>query len=133
MLPPDWIPHRRPDDREPIGWIRPAGDDWVAVSLLGRDVTGPVEWLEAEEALEDAGLRWLADVWTLEPELPGDPPLRVRMVEVTPDRVVVQTDDHGAIDAPVTRHVLPWPAPARLRPHRAGDPDVGNPFGRRAP
>jgi hypothetical protein len=37
--------------------------------------------------------------------------------------VVVQTDDFGAVDAPVERYELPWPAPARLRPMRPGDPD----------
>ena len=121
MLPTDWIEHRRPDDREPVGWIRPDGDDWVAVSLLGHDLTGPVDWLVAEEALEATGLSWLADVWMLEQE-EGEP-LRVRIVEVTPDGVVVQTDDFGAIDVPVERYALPWPAPAALRPRRGGDPD----------
>lgn len=128
MLPTDWIPHRRPEDREHVGWIRPDGDDWVAVSLLGHDLTDPVDWLDAEEALDSAGLSWLADVWMLENEDEESGPVRVRLVEVTPERVVVQTDDFGAIDAPVTRHELPWPAPARLRPRRAGDPD-GRIFG----
>jgi hypothetical protein len=121
MLPRDWIAHRRPHDREPVGWIRAEGDEWVAVSLLGRPLTGPVGWLEAEEALEETGLSWLADVWMLERD--GGDALRVRIVEVTPDRVVVQTDDFGAIDAPVERFALPWPAPAALRPRRPDDPD----------
>ncbi|CAM3573021.1 hypothetical protein [Isoptericola cucumis] len=121
MLPADWIEHRRPDDREPVGWIRPDGDDWVAVSLLGRALTGPVDWAVAEEALEETGLSWMADAWMLERD--DDEPLRVRLVEVTPDRVVVQTDDFGAIDAPVERFELPWPAPDGLRPRRDGDPD----------
>jgi hypothetical protein len=59
----------------------------------------------------------------LEPETTDADPLRVRIVEVTPERVVVQTDDYGAIDAPVERFELPWPAPVRLRPRRADDPD----------
>ncbi len=119
-MPADWVAHRRPHDREPIGWIRPVGEMWVAVDLLGREIAGPVEWLAAEEALETHGLAWLADIWTLE-----DPagPIRVRIVEVTPERVVAQTDDFGAVDVPVTRYELPWPAPARLRPRRSGDPN----------
>ncbi|PFG42705.1 hypothetical protein ATJ88_1375 [Isoptericola jiangsuensis] len=121
MLPTDWIEHRRPGDREVVGWIRPAGHDWVAVSLLGHDLTGPVGWHDAEETLDATSLSWLAGVWVL--ERADDDPLRVRIVEVTPDRVVVQTDDLGAVDAPVERQVLPWPAPAALRPHRPGDPD----------
>ena len=56
MLQEGWTPHRRPDDGELIGWIRPEGEAWVAVSLLGRELTGPVEWLEAEDALEATGL-----------------------------------------------------------------------------
>jgi len=126
----DWTPHRR-DDGELIGWIRPAGDDWVAVDVLGREASGPVDWLDAEAALEDVGLRFLADVWMLERN--GDPPMRVRIVEVTPPRpgeegrVVVQTDDFGAIDAPVERFELAWPAPDELRPMRPGE--GGSPWG----
>lgn len=121
MLPADWIAHRRPDDREPLGWLRPDGDAWVAVSLIGRELSGPVDWTTAEEALEEVGLSWMADVWML--ERPDGDPLRVRLVEVTPDGVLVQTDDFGAIDVPVERFELPWPAPAELRPRRDGDPD----------
>lgn len=126
MPRPDWTPHRR-DDGELIGWIRPHGDDWVPVDLFGRAVAGPIDWLDAEAVLEERGIRWLADIWMLERE--DAAPLRVRIVEVTPDRggvagrVVVQTDDFGAVEAPVTRFELPWPAPARLRPRREGDPD----------
>lgn len=127
MIPADWTPHRRPEDRELLGWIRPEGEEWVAVDLLGREASGPVDWLEAEEILEAAGLRWLADVWML--ERADASPLRVRMVEVGPERVVVQTDDFGAIDAPVERFDLEWPAPPTLRPRLPDDPDVATPFG----
>jgi hypothetical protein len=127
VIPPDWTPHHRPDDRELVGWIRPEGDAWVAVSLLGREVTEPVEWLEAEAALEEVGLAWMAGVWMLGGI--ADRPLRVKLVEVTPDHVVVQTDDFGAIDVPVERFELPWPPPGTLQPHRPGD-DSGTPFGR---
>ncbi|QAY59273.1 hypothetical protein ET475_04220 [Microbacterium protaetiae] len=120
MLPSDWTAHRR-DDGELVGWIRPAGQEWVAVDLLGREASAPVDWLEAEAALEARGIGWLADIWMLERK--DAAPLRVRMVEVTPDHVVVQTDDFGAIDAPVERFELEWPAPATLRPRRDGDPD----------
>jgi hypothetical protein len=131
VIPADWTPHRR-DDGELVGWIRPDGDDWVAVDLLGRAASGAVDWLDAEAALEAVGLSFLAEVWMLERE--PDPALRVRLVEVTPGaageagRVVVQTDDFGAIDAPVDRYELPWPAPATLRPRRPGEPTTG-PFG----
>ncbi len=129
MIPDDWTPHRR-DDGERLGWIRPEGDAWVAIDVLGRAASDPVDWLDAEAALERLGLAWLADVWMLERE--DAEPLRVRLVEVVPEgagRVVVHTDDFGAIDVPVTRYELPWPAPARLRPRRDGDRDGRSPFG----
>jgi hypothetical protein len=131
MIPADWVPHRR-DDGELLGWIRPDGDDWIAVDLLGREACNAADWLEAEAALEAVGLSWLADIWMLERS--AEEPLRVKLVEVTPGgvgeagRVVVQTDDFGAIDAPVERYELPWPAPAALRPRREGE--IGaTPFG----
>ncbi|MFF7294014.1 hypothetical protein ACFY9N_15915 [Microbacterium sp. NPDC008134] len=127
MPRPDWTPHRR-DDGELLGWIHPAGDDWVAVDVLGRPASAPTEWLDAEAALDERGIAWLADPWMLEGE--ADRPLRVRIVEVTPDReaapgrIVVKIDDFGDVTRPATEpYVLPWPIPSRLRPPRADDPD----------
>ena len=122
MIDSDWTPHRR-DDGELLGWIRPEDDEWVAVDLFGHEVSGPLDWLDAEAILEERGISWLADIWVLEGESVDAGPLRVRIVEVTPERVVVQTDDYGAIDAPVERFELPWPAPASLRRRRPDDPD----------
>ncbi|BDV32141.1 hypothetical protein [Microbacterium terricola] len=133
MIPPDWTPHRR-DDGELVGWIRPAGDDWAAVDLFGRDVSEAVDWLDAEAVLEAHGIGWLADIWMLDGR--ADAPLRVRVVEVTPGgsgeagRVVVKLDDGGAVGGPPTRRfTLPWPAPATLRPPRQGDPSGLTLFG----
>jgi hypothetical protein len=137
VIPAFWTPHRR-DDGELIGWIRPepGGELWVAVDMLGREASGPIEWLDAEKALEQRGLSWLAEIWMLDGGPTGEAaePWRVRLVEVTPGsvgepgRVVVQTDDFGAIDVPVTRVSLPWPAPASLRLRRPGE-SGGSPFG----
>ena len=125
MLGPDWIPHRRGTDRELLGWIRPEGEEWVAVSLFGADVSGPLDWVEAEDALEAVGLSWLAEPWMLERD--GADPVRVRIVDVSPatadggaGRVVVKTEDWGAIDVPYETFELPWP-PAALRPMRPGE------------
>jgi hypothetical protein len=126
MTQPDGTPHRR-EDGELLGWIRPEGDLWVAVDILGREASAPVEWLDAEAVLDERGLAYLGEVWML--ERPDAVPLRVRLVEVSPPagqaegRVVVKTDDFGAIDAPVTTYPLPWPAPASLRLRVPGDPD----------
>ncbi|WP_285365381.1 hypothetical protein [Microbacterium sp. LMC-P-041] len=123
----DWTPHRR-DDGELLGWIHPEVEAWVAIDVLGRAVSGPTEWLDAEAALEDHGIAWLADPWMLEGE--AERPLRVRIVEVTPDgegrsgRIVVKVDDFGDITRPATQqYVLSWPAPDRLRTPSPTDPD----------
>ena len=51
----EWIEHRRPDG-ERIGWMRPEGDDFVPVDLLGRDLSSATDWLSAEHALNEAGI-----------------------------------------------------------------------------
>lgn len=120
-VPEGWIEHRRAGDRELLGWVRVDGDGFVAVDRIGRELTEVVDWHEAEEALDERGLHWLADLWQL--TLDDGSVVRVRVAEVATDRVVVATDDFGNVDAVVTRHVLPFPAPAALRPF-AGDRHV---------
>jgi len=128
MIPADWTPHRR-EDGELLGWIRPSGSDWLAVDVLGRELTGAIDWLDAEAALEEHGIGWLADPWILEGETAGSgtEPLRVQIVEVVPEgegRITVKVDDFGDMQRPPTqRYTLAWPLPARLRPQRPGDPD----------
>ena len=113
MIPPEWTSHHRPDDRELLGWIRPEGGGYVPVSRLGRDLSGPVEWLDAEATLDAFGLGWLGQPWRLHRD--GEQPIAVRIVEVTPERVRVKTEDYGAIDMPVIEYVPPFPAPDELR------------------
>lgn len=96
-----------------MGWIRPVDDEWVAVSLLGRDVSGASDWTAAEQALEQLGIGWLAGVWQL--DRPAGPE-RVRIVRVAVDGITVHADHFGAPDVSVERFELPWPAPAELRP-----------------
>jgi len=127
MPQPDWTPHRR-DDGELLGWIHPDAEAWVPVDVLGRTVAAPGEWLDAEAALDAHGIAWLADPWMLEGE--SERPLRVRILEVTPDddgipgRIVVKVDDFGDMTRPATdRYTLPWPIPSRLRPPTDDDPD----------
>lgn len=112
-VPTDWIEHRR-GDGELLGWMRPDSDGFVVVDLLGRSLTGSVEWLAAEETLESAGLGYLADPFEL---LTDDGRwLRVRITEVSPDTIRVKKDDGGAIDVPLVEYLLPFPVPDRLRP-----------------
>ncbi|MFC7403732.1 hypothetical protein [Georgenia alba] len=117
----DWIEHRR-EDGERLGWIRPEGEDFVVIDLLGREDPTPRDWLDAEETLEERGLRWLAEPWELElpPDDGHDGAVRdVRITSVSTDAVTVQTEDYGDINVEVTIYRLPFPAPATLRPRTA--------------
>jgi hypothetical protein len=109
--PSDWIPHTR-GDGELLGWMRPDGDGFVAIDLLGRELTGRVDWLEAEELLEATGIGYLADPYEL---LVDGVWVRVRLTEITSDHVRLKTEDWGAIDAPVEAHVVELPATDTLR------------------
>ena len=111
-VPSDWIEHRR-HDRELVGWIRPEGDDFVAVDLLGRKRTDAVDWLTAEEALEELGIGYLADPYEL--LLDDGRWLRVRITEVSTDEIRVKRDDWGAIDIPLLEYTVPFPMPHTLR------------------
>ncbi len=129
MLTQDWIEHRRAGDRELLGWVRLDGEGFVAIDRLGHEVTGVVDWHDAEEALEERGLAWLADLWHLTHA--DGTATRVRIVEVSPERVVVKLDDFGDIRAELRTWTLPFPAPDRLQPC-TGDAHVidGLPGGR---
>lgn len=116
MIPETWHPYRRSSDGELLGWLRPEGDAFVPVSRLGRDAGAPSDWDGAEAVLEELGLGWLAEPWRLEHE-PGREE-RVRIVEVHADRVVLKTEDWGAVSVPSERYTLPIPAPETLRPWR---------------
>ncbi|GGR29502.1 hypothetical protein ACFOE1_04760 [Agromyces mediolanus] len=109
----DFIEHRRPDG-ELVGWLRPEGEGFVPVDLLGREHGGAVDWLDGETLLEDLGIRYLADPYVL--RLENGTELRVRITEVSTRGIVVKKDDFGAIDAPLVRYELAWPMPPELTP-----------------
>ena len=119
--PEDWIPHRR-SDREVLGWMQPEGDGFVVIDLLGRRLSGPLEWLEAEEFLEALGIGYLADPYEL--LLDDGTWLRVRILEVSTDGIRVKRDDWGAIDVPLLEYSLPFPIPDELRPLDPSTPAV---------
>jgi hypothetical protein len=104
------------DDGEVLGRILEQGDAWVAVDRLGRRVSGPTDLAEAEAALDDRGLGYLADRYEL--ELDDGTVEPVRIVEVRPDRVRVKLEDGGAVGGPRVVWDLPNPVPPTLRPRR---------------
>ena len=114
----DWIEHRR-GDGELVGWMRPSGAGFVPVDLLGRSRAEALDWLEAEELLDELGIGYLADAYLLQdPRLLGEGSggMRVRIVEVSTAGIVVKKDDFGDMRAPVREFSLAWPIPSSLRP-----------------
>ncbi len=111
---PDWIEHRRPGDHELLGWMQPEGDGFVVIDLLGRRRSGVLDWLEAEEALEEIGIGYLADIYEL--QLESGEWLRVRLAEVSPARIIAKKDDFGDMNADQVYYPLPFPMPETLRP-----------------
>lgn len=95
----------------------PDGDGFRVRDLLGRELTSePLEWLEAEELLDDLGIGYLAERWTL--RLPDGVERPVRIAEASPRGVTVVSDEFGAasaVGADLDRFRLPFPAPAGLR------------------
>jgi len=124
MVGDDWIEHRR-GDGERVGWMIPRNDGFVVVDLLGRERSEPVDWLTAEETLDELGIGYLADLYQLTLEDGRD--LRVRIAEVSPERVTVKKDDFGAVGVPQVYFSVDLPAPGTLRPMTAAEAAVISP------
>ncbi|MFE1644154.1 hypothetical protein [Microbacterium sp. P01] len=93
--------------------MKPVGEGFVAVDLLGRQRTDAVEWMLAEETLDELGLGYLADPYEL--RLDDGSWLRVRIAEVSSAAVRVKKDDWGdmtadqiyySVSLPVTEDLL---------------------------
>ncbi len=116
VLPTEWIEHRRPDG-ETVGWIVPEGEGFRARDLLGREVTGVVDWLTAEETLDELGIGYLADRYQL--RLPDGAERPVRIAEASIRGITVVADEFGAASAvggTLERFRLAFPAPEELGP-----------------
>ena len=111
----EWIEHRRGLDGERLGWMKPVGDGFVVVDLLGRERTGVLEWLDAEEALDDLGIGYLADAYEL--RLESGEWLRVRITEVSTEVIRVKKDDFGDVTsgAPQLFYTVAFPPGDELR------------------
>lgn len=109
----DWIEHRRGLDGERLGWMQPRGDGFIVIDLLGREVTGVLDWPGAEQVLDELGIGYLADAYELQRD--DGTWMRVRVAEVSPGRIRVKKDDWGDMTAPQVYYELPFPAPDSLR------------------
>ena len=105
--------HRRREDGELLGWIEEHGEGFAAIDRFGHARTDVTDWFEAENALDELGLSYLAERYGYLTE--GGTRLNVRIAEVWEDSVVVKEDDGGAVGAPQIFYTLPIPVdPTRL-------------------
>ena len=87
MIPAEWQPHHR-DDGELIGYVVAEENGLVVpVNLVGHPIGAAMDRFAAEKLLEDAGLSYLAEPWTLRHDDGSEQ--RVVIVEVDADHVVV--------------------------------------------
>ena len=93
--------------------MKPAGEGFVVIDLLGREVSGILDWLEAEELLESRGIGYLADAYEL--RLDDGEWHRVRLAEVSTREIRAKKDDWGDMTAQQIYYSLPFPAPETLR------------------
>ena len=92
----------------------PEGEGFVTIDLLGRPRSSePVDWVAAEEVLEELGIGYLADIYAF--RVSGDDWARVRIVEVSTDGVTVKEDDYGDVAADLPRYRMEFPADDGLR------------------
>lgn len=95
--------------------MKPVDEGFVAIDLLGRRKTDVVDWMHAEETLDELGLGYLADPHEL--RLDGGGWLRVRIAEVSPVAIRVKKDDWGDMNAPQIYYTVSFPVTEdQLRP-----------------
>lgn len=110
----DWIEHTRARDGERVGWMKPVGDGFIAIDLLGRQHTDIVDWVSAEQVLDALGIGYLADPYEF--RLDDGSWLRVRIVEVSADMIRLKKDDWGDMSAPQVYYTAHLPiSPMQLR------------------
>ncbi len=66
------------------GWLTP-------VTVFGYPIAEPTDREDAEGSLDRLGLSYLAERWKLQRE--GQAPIQVKIVEASPERVVVKNVD----------------------------------------
>jgi hypothetical protein len=107
VIPSHWVPHRRPDDQELVGYTVRHAAGTVPLSLLGHPLATPQEPGAAIALLEARGLACLAESWWLRTR---DDEVEVRILEVFPDRVRVVEAPYGFYGPDSPRHILRTPA-----------------------
>lgn len=112
MIPSTWTPHRRPSDEELVGYLVPQGDGVLPVTVFGYPLSAATDTQSAQSLLESTGLSSLAEPWQL--RLADGQTIRVRIREVSADRLVVIPDDFGYGGPLTDAFVLDVPEGGRL-------------------
>ena len=94
--------------------MKPAGERFIVIDLLGREISEPLDWFDAEKLLDELGIAYLAEPYEL--LLDDGVWHRVRLAEVGTREIRVKRDDWGDMTAAQIYHVLPFPAPTTLKP-----------------
>ena len=117
VIPQTWIEHRRAEDNELLGYLRPVDDapsQYIPVSVFGYALEAPSDEYDAQQILESAGLSYLADRWLL--TLDGrSEPISVQIVEASPQRLLVKNVDFGYEGDIGTTFLLDVPVDGRIR------------------
>ncbi|MFC0508916.1 hypothetical protein [Micromonospora costi] len=117
MIPETWIEHRRVEDNELLGYLRPVdetGSWYIPVTVFGYALGDPTDEHDARQTLESVGLSYLADQWWLTLDGRAEP-ISVQIVEASPDRLLVKNVDFGYEADIGTLFALGVPEDGRLR------------------
>lgn len=112
MIPTDWMPYHRDADSELLGYLVPAGDECVPVTIFGYVLAEASDAMDAQAVLDAVGLSYLADRWRL--TLEDGQSIQVLLAEASPERLVVTNADYGYLGDIGHRLVLPVPTGDRL-------------------
>src|SRR4030088_3276104 len=117
VIPQTWIEHRRAEDNELLGYLRPVDDapsQYIPVSVFREALGAPSDEYAAQQILESAGLSYLADRWLL--TLDGrSEPISVQIVEASLERLLVKNVDFGYEGDIGTTFLLDVPVDGRIR------------------
>lgn len=97
MIPATWIPYRRAEDDELLGYLRPvdgAVDRFLPVTVFGYPLGDDAEEGDAQRVLDSTGLSYLAGRWLLTVDGRSEP-LAVEIVEASPEQLRVKNVDYG--------------------------------------
>jgi hypothetical protein len=120
------IPHFRDDDDEHVGYLQPAGELFVPVTLIRTPLAEAMPKDEAIARLDERGLAELDERWwarlpaPLSTDLDATRPAHtwewraVRLIEVRPDAVVLRLD-YATVDEFMAVVSLPNPPGNLLR------------------